>query len=372
MTANRIDPAFWAGRRVFLTGHTGFKGSWLAVWLDMLGAQTTGYALPPERAEDMFAHLQLEETLEKNLDHRIGDIRDFEGMQKALKAARPEIVIHMAAQPLVRRSYREPLATFATNVMGTAHLLEAARHVPSIQAIVLVTTDKCYENREHELPYKEGDHLGGHDPYSASKAGSEIVGAAYRRSFLAEQGVMVATARAGNVIGGGDWSEDRLIPDAVRAWRDQETLVIRSPEATRPWQHVIEPLRGYLMLAEALCGAGAGAAAEAWNFGPRIDAVQPVRHVIDKMADRWEAVAAEMPERGGKACWRAETDNPALHEAQRLQLDCTKAAEKLGWTPGLSLDQALDLTTDWYRQAVAQAGGYGLFELTRAQICENS
>lgn len=372
MAANRIDPAFWAGRRVFLTGHTGFKGSWLGIWLDMLGAQTTGYALPPERAEDMFAHLQLERALAGSLDHRIGDIGDFEALQEALRAARPEIVIHMAAQPLVRRSYREPLATFATNVMGTAHLLEAARHVPGIQAILLVTTDKCYENLEHELPYKEGDHLGGHDPYSASKAGSEIVGAAYRRSFLAEQGVMVATARAGNVIGGGDWSEDRLIPDAVRAWRDGETLVIRSPSATRPWQHVIEPLRGYLMLAEALCGAGGAAAAEAWNFGPRLDAVQPVRHVIEKMADRWDAMAAEMRRQGGEARWRAENELPALHEAQRLQLDCTKAADKLGWTPRLSLDQALDLTTDWYLRAAQETAGDALLALTRAQISNNS
>ncbi len=371
MAGNRINPAFWAGKRVFLTGHTGFKGSWLSVWLDMLGAQTTGYALAPERSEDMFAHLQLERALAPNLEHRIGDIGDFDGLQAALQAAQPDIIIHMAAQPLVRRSYREPLATFATNIMGTAHLLEAARQLPGVQAILLVTTDKCYENREHTLPYKEDDHLGGYDPYSASKAGSEIVGAAYRRSFLAEQGVRVATARAGNVIGGGDWSEDRLIPDAVRAWRNGDTLMIRSPEATRPWQHVIEPLRGYLMLVEALCRAEPNVA-EAWNFGPELAAVQPVRHVIDGMAGRWGAMTADMSGQTRAGGWRAENEPSALHEAQRLQLDCAKAAERLGWTPKLGLDQALDLTTEWYWRAAAGEAGAALLDLTRAQISSNS
>lgn len=355
--AARVDPEFWAGKRVFLTGHTGFKGSWLSIWLAEMGAEVFGFALAPERAEDMFAALNLPLMLDGALHHRVGDVRDIATIQAAMAEARPHIVFHMAAQPLVRRSYREPLETFATNVMGTVHLLEAARQTPAIEAVIIITTDKCYENREHDVPYMETDHLGGHDPYSSSKAAAEIVTAAYRRSFFAENGPAIASARAGNVIGGGDWNEDRLIPDAVRAWQAREQLVIRFPGATRPWQHVIDPLRGYLTLAQALSQHGHDYA-EAWNFGPRQEAVQPVSRIIEGLAAAW----------GSQVGWRAETQADQPHEAQRLQLDCTKAAEQLGWEAEISLQTTLQLTADWYRISANSSASETLFTLTQAQI----
>jgi len=341
------DPAFWRGKRVFLTGHTGFKGSWLALWLRRLGAEVTGFALPPELPS-------LAEAA--GVEHRItsirGDIRDLEIIGRAVQAADPHIVLHLAAQALVRLSYEQPVETFATNVMGTAHVLEAARRVGGVQALVTVTTDKCYENREWVWPYRETDRLGGHDPYSASKACAELVTAAWRRSFLLadrpnKPPLAVATARAGNVIGGGDWSRDRLVPDCVRAFAAGQVVEIRNPHATRPWQHVLEPLCGYLLLAEQLWMSGQDFA-EAWNFGPVMDDVQPVSRVVQRLAQAW----------GDGAAWHA-TDGPHPHEAGFLAVDPSLARRRLDWRPRLSLEPALDWTACWYKQYAAGAdAGY--------------
>ena len=335
------DPAFWQGKRVFLTGHTGFKGTWLALWLRRLGADVTGFALPPD-------HPSLAE--DAGIEHRItsirGDIRDRAALAGAFEATNPEIVLHLAAQALVRLSYQQPVETFATNVMGTAHVLEAARQAPCVRALVSVTTDKCYENREWVWPYRETDALGGHDPYSASKACAELVTAAWRRSFLSLERpgkplLAVATARAGNVIGGGDWSLDRLVPDCVRAFAAGQTVQIRSPHATRPWQHVLEPLCGYLLLAERLWTAGQNFA-EAWNFGPAMDDVQPVSTVVQLLAQAW----------GGDATWHI-SEGPHPHEAGFLAVDPSLARKRLGWRPRLQLESALEWTGRWYRQHAA-------------------
>ena len=326
----------FGGRRVLVTGHTGFKGSWLALWLRELGAQVSGISLDPETSPNHWDLLGLEIN-----DHR-HDIRDADGLQRLVAAARPDIVFHLAAQPLVRRSYGDPLATWSTNVVGTANLLEACRSAPSVSAIVVVTTDKCYENRDWEWGYRENDRLGGHDPYSASKAATELVVASYRQSFFHEPGSpLLASARAGNVIGGGDWSEDRLIPDLVRARAAGAPLEIRSPQATRPWQHVLEALSGYLLLGQGLL-QGRRDFARAWNFGPDGDSNCSVEQLLTAIKREWPAIE-----------WR-QTGKPMLHEANLLQLDATLARQKLGWRPIWSLNQALAVTAAWYRRYLEQ------------------
>jgi len=354
-----VDPRFWSGKRVFLTGHTGFKGSWLSVWLARMGAEIFGFALVPEQDDDMFAALDIPARLEGRLRHQIGDVRDLTALTQAVRHARPDVIFHMAAQPLVRRSYRMPVETLATNVMGTAHLLEAARAHDAVSAIVIITTDKVYENTGGDQAYSEDDRLGGHDPYSASKAMAELAVSAWRRSFFADGRPAVATARAGNVIGGGDWSEDRLIADAMRAWRDDRELIIRNPSATRPWQHVSDPLRGYLVLAQELASEGARYA-QAWNFGPEIYSVCDVQGVIDRLAK-------SMRDHDFAARWRADPSTGQPHEATRLELDCSKAREELHWGPKHGLDEALSLTADWYRAQISGASPQALFDLTLAQ-----
>jgi CDP-glucose 4,6-dehydratase len=321
----------YRGRRVLVTGHTGFKGSWLALWLADLGAQVTGIALAPDTQPSHWELLGLDIA-----DHRV-DIRDGRALAETLKAARPEIVFHLAAQPLVRRSYREPLETWSTNVMGTANVLEACRGVEGLRGIVVVTSDKCYENVGKAHRYREDDRLGGHDPYSASKAAAELLAASYRSSFFhADEGAALASARAGNVIGGGDWAEDRLVPDLVRAVAAGRTLDIRSPEATRPWQHVLESLSGYLTLGQRLL-EGRRDFAEPWNFGPPAEGNATVAGVLARLARHWPELA-----------WRA-VDVPRPHEAALLELDIEKARTRLGWQPTWSLDEAVDATSDWYR-----------------------
>jgi CDP-glucose 4,6-dehydratase len=322
----------YQGRRVVVTGHTGFKGSWLSLWLHTLGAEVTGLALDPPSEPSHWDLLKL--SIE---DHRI-DVRDETAVHRVFADARPEIVFHLAAQPLVRRSYREPIITWATNVMGTAHVLEAARQVPGVRAVVVVTTDKCYENREWPWAYREQDRLGGHDPYSASKAGAELVAASYRTAFLQEPSApLLATARGGNVIGGGDWSEDRLIPDLVRSVSAGEPLVIRSPHATRPWQHVLDCLSGYLLLGQRLL-AGDASCAEAWNFGPGGEGNRTVEQVLRDLARIWPQLR-----------WQVAS-SPQPHEAGLLQLDSAKAKVHLGWQPVWRLDDAIHHTASWYRR----------------------
>lgn len=321
----------YRGKRVLITGHTGFKGSWLAQWLNELGAHVTGIALPPETQPNHWDLLGLATN-----EHCL-DIRDPEALKRTFMATEPEIVFHLAAQPLVRRSYRAPLETWSTNVMGTANVLEACRQTPSVRAIVAITTDKCYENREWPWGYRESDRLGGHDPYSASKAGSELVAASYRSAFFnAENAPLLATARAGNVIGGGDWSEDRLIPDLVRSVAQGQSLEIRSPYATRPWQHVLESLSGYLLLGQRLL-QGDKAYAEAWNFGPEPEGNRTVSEVLDKLNSHWSSLR-----------WHV-TEKPQPHEATLLYLDSAKARSKLHWQPVWNFDTALEKTAGWYR-----------------------
>lgn len=318
-------------RRILVTGHTGFKGSWLVLWLQSLGANVTGISLPPETSPSHWDMLGLD------VDSLHIDIRDEPRLRKAVVEARPEVVFHLAAQPLVRRSYKQPLETWATNVMGTANLLDACRELDDLAAIVVVTTDKCYENKEWEWGYREIDSLGGHDPYSASKAGSELVAGSYRRAFFnSTLCPLLATARAGNVIGGGDWSEDRLIPDLVRSIEAGKSLEIRSPNATRPWQHVLECLSGYLMLGQKLL-EGNTACADAWNFGPDREGNRQVKQVLNALNENWGAVD-----------WYCG-DQPQVHEAQLLHLDSGKAREKLAWRPVWSFDEGIAATAEWYR-----------------------
>ncbi len=318
-------------RKVLLTGHTGFKGSWLALWLQQLGAEVVGLSLAPDTEPN---HWRL---LELDLKEHLADIRDYASVQKVMNQTQPEIVFHLAAQPLVRRSYTDPLTTWSTNVQGTAHVLEACRHVASVEAIVVVTTDKCYENQEWLWGYRENDTLGGHDPYSASKAGAEMVAASYRDSYFRSDGApFLATARAGNVIGGGDWSEDRLIPDLVRAGVRGESVEIRSPNATRPWQHVLESLSGYLLLGQRLLERQLGFT-EAWNFGPDETGNQTVATVLSKLTQSWDGLR-----------WHL-TEAPRPHEAGLLQLDSTKARTLLHWHPVWGLDEGLRQTANWYR-----------------------
>ena len=328
-----LDRAFWSGRRVFLTGHTGFKGSWLALMLDRLGAVTTGYALPPQIGQNLFE----EAKVARHLRSVAGDIRDLPALRTTVVAAEPEIILHLAAQSLVLASYEDPLGTFSTNVLGTANLLQICREVPSVRAVVVVTSDKVYHNREWTWGYRENDELGGRDPYSSSKACAELVCASFRASFLAGKGIGTATARAGNVIGGGDWAINRIVPDFVRAVLARKPVSVRNPGSVRPWQHLLEPLEGYLMLAERLVSDRARSEG-AWNFGPPADAVQPVGQLVGDLAARW----------GEGAAWHHErTDQP--HEATLLTLDATKARQQLGWSPRLGYAAGVQLTVDWYK-----------------------
>jgi CDP-glucose 4,6-dehydratase len=329
---------FWKGKKVFVTGHTGFKGGWLSLWLQSMGAQVVGYALEPPATPNLFEVAQIAAGMESV----IGDIRDLTAVQKELARHRPEIVMHLAAQPLVRLSYEDPIGTYQTNVIGSANLLEAIRGCNSVRACVMITTDKCYENREWVWAYRENDPLGGYDPYSNSKACAELLVSAYRNSFFhparfAEHNVAIASARAGNVIGGGDWAPDRLMADIFRAFSAGEVLKVRNPKATRPWQHVLEPVRGYLMLAESLYKHGTRFG-EAWNFGPKYDDAKPVEWIVERMAAEW----------GASVRWAMDVDKQP-HEANMLKLDWTKASQELGWCPLLTLSEALDMTLDWYK-----------------------
>ena len=333
-----MNPPFWKDKKVFVTGHTGFKGSWLCLWLQRMGAEVIGYALSPATnpSHSTLAHI------EQGMTSITGDIRDTSKLHRVFAEHRPEIVLHLAAQALVREAYTQPVDTYSVNVMGTVNLFEAVKCAEGVKVVVNVTSDKCYDNREWPWPYRENDALGGKDPYSASKACAELITSSYRESFFPlleyhRHGVALATARAGNVIGGGDWGKDRLIPDLIDAFRHGEAAHIRYPQAVRPWQHVLEPLRGYLCLAERLWQAGPDYSG-AWNFGPKDDAAQPVSRLVERIAYLW----------GDGAHWKAdEGTHPA--ESQNLRLDCSKANTLLGWTPRLSLDEGLQLTVDWYR-----------------------
>jgi len=331
------NPSFWRGRPVLLTGHTGFKGSWLALWLLELGAKVTGFALVPETDPNLFVQLELQHRLE----HRLGDIRDAALLTDLVAETRPEVVLHLAAQPLVRRSYAEPTSTWATNVMGTIHLLEALRGLDQPCTAVLITTDKVYRNNEWFYGYRENDPLGGHDPYSSSKAAAELAIASWRSSFcgsLPHQSphLRIASARAGNVIGGGDWAENRIVPDAMRALAKGEPIGVRNPEATRPWQHVLEPLAGYLQLAERL--SADPSLADAFNFGPQLEANRSVRELVAAALHHWPG------------SWQDQSDPQAPHEASLLNLVTDKAHHQLGWSPRWNFSTTAERTVGWYRQ----------------------
>ena len=329
---------FWSNKKVLITGHTGFKGSWLSLWLQRLGAAVIGYSLPAPTQPNLFEVADVKQ----GLTSMIGDIRDLAELQAVMTEHQPDIVFHMAAQPLVRYSYENPVETYATNVMGTVNLLESVRHTKSVRVVVIITTDKCYENREWVWGYRENEPMGGRDPYSSSKGCAELVTEAYRSSFFAPQQDLaqpaaISSVRAGNVIGGGDWASDRLIPDIIRAIQAQQPVPIRNPHATRPWQHVLEPLSGYMLLAERLWQDGA-AYAEGWNFGPNDEDVKPVSWIVDYLTQRW----------GEGATWQLDAgDHP--HEANYLKLDCSKAKARLGWHPRLSLETALEWIVEFYQ-----------------------
>jgi CDP-glucose 4,6-dehydratase len=340
-----MNAQFWEGKRVFLTGHTGFKGSWLSLWLQSMGAHVTGFALVPPTSPSLFAVARVADGMQSI----IGDVRDLARLQNAMNEARPEIVIHMAAQALVRYSYLAPVETYSTNVMGTVNLLEAVRSTPSVNAVVNVTSDKCYENRESGVwGYREDEPMGGFDPYSNSKGCAELISAAYRNSYFptarySEHGVALATGRAGNVIGGGDWAEDRLIPDLMRAIAQGQPVKIRNPHSVRPWQHVLEPLSGYLLLAQALYEEGP-VFAEGWNFGPSDEDARPVSWILEQLIKSW----------GDCASWSLDSgEHP--HEAHYLKLDCAKAKSRLGWQQWWHLDDALNKIVDWQKQYVQGA-----------------
>lgn len=334
-----VDPVFWAGKRVFLTGHTGFKGSWLSLWLQSMGAQVKGFSLEPPTSPALFNVA----TVAQGMESDFGDIRNREQVKKSMCTFDPDILIHMAAQPLVRLSYAEPVETYETNVMGTVHVLEAARQCPSLKAIVNVTTDKCYENKEWEWGYREDEPMGGFDPYSNSKGCVELITSAYRQSFFSTtSSAKLASARAGNVIGGGDWALDRLIPDILKAFENEEAVVVRNPLATRPWQHVLEPLSGYLVLAQHLYASHGNElgfdVAEGWNFGPKDDDARSVDWILNAMVEQW----------GENACWELD-ENPQPHEAKFLKLDISKAKSRLSWAPTWRLEHTLSRITTWHK-----------------------
>ena len=346
---NLVSREFWQGKKVFVTGHTGFKGSWLVFWLHLLGTEVCGYALAPETSPNLFENLEIENKINSN----IGDICDLSNLQNAFEDFQPEIVFHLAAQSLVRRSYRQPVETYATNLMGTVNVLETVRQTKSVKSVVVVTTDKVYENKEWLWSYRENERLGGFDPYSNSKACAELAVSSYRNSFFAESKTLIATARAGNVIGGGDWSEDRLLPDVFRSLIFDQELEIRNPHSVRPWQHVLEPLSGYLQLAEKLYN-GEKDFAEAWNFGPSEEDSKPVSRILEEIKNLWDAPVN-----------RETNSEKQPHEARLLKLDSTKAKTELGWNPKLNLNEAINLTTEWYRGFKTRQD---LVKLTAGQI----
>ncbi|HYD33638.1 MAG TPA: CDP-glucose 4,6-dehydratase [Methylophilaceae bacterium] len=344
-----MNKDFWQGKRVFLTGHTGFKGGWLALWLHRLGAEVHGYSLTPGTEPNLFTEARVDHSL---ATQTISDVRDFSALNNAVTQCQPDIVLHLAAQPLVRQSYKAPIETYSTNVMGTVNLLETVRGVHSIRVVVNVTTDKCYENQEWHWPYREEEALGGHDPYSSSKACSEIVTSAYRRSFFSNQDIAIASARAGNVIGGGDWSSDRLIPDAIRAWEKGQILEVRHPQAIRPWQHVLEPLNGYLTLAEKIWHSPD--LAGPFNFGPHTHEAASVRDVIELARNAY-----------GQGEVRYSVDSIGPHEANWLALETSKSRNELGVQPKWPLADAVTRTIAWYR---AHHGGANARDLCLAEI----
>jgi CDP-glucose 4,6-dehydratase len=330
---------FFKDKKILITGHTGFKGSWLTLWLTEIGAQVIGYSLKPNTEPDLFTAL----GLEKKIKHHIADIRDYAKLNQVIQAEQPEIIFHMAAQPLVRRSYKDPRETYEVNVMGTVNLLEAVRHCDSVRTVINITTDKVYENQDYGQAFREDDALGGYDPYSSSKAAAELVTASYRNSFFnpkdhgTKHSVAISTVRAGNVVGGGDWSEDRLIPDCIKALENKKTIEIRNPYATRPWQHVLEPLAGYLQLAIKL-NQDPKAYAQAWNFGPRHDSIINVEELVKKLIEYW-----------GQGEYQVDKGEH-VHEAKYLELDIQKAVRKLNFSPILTIDENLRMTVDWYKE----------------------
>ncbi len=351
-----MNPEFWRDKRVFLTGHTGFKGGWLSLWLQQKGADVVGYALAPPTNPSLFEVARVGEGMHSI----IADIRDFPRLSAAIAEYRPEIFFHMAAQPLVRLSYEQPVETYATNVMGTVHVLEAIRRTGGVRVVVNITTDKCYENREWIWGYRENEPMGGHDPYSNSKGCAELVTAAYRASFFnsadyTKHRLALASVRTGNVIGGGDWAKDRLIPDIITAFLERRSVAIRNPQAIRPWQHVLEPLRGYLMLAERLWHEGP-IFAEGWNFGPNDEDAKPVEWIVKHLARTW----------GGGASWSVDGGRHP-YEASYLKLDISKARSKLGWRPRWNLETCVRHIVDWY---LAYQHGDNMHNFTLDQITE--
>lgn len=352
-----VNRDFWKGKRVFITGHTGFKGAWLSLWLYSLGAEVTGYALAPPTNPSLFSLTNLAGKI-RSIE---GDIRDFPSLFGSMDKCHPEIVIHLAAQALVRKSYKDPVETYSTNVMGTVYLFEAVRRIEGVRAVINVTSDKCYENREGLWGYRESDPLGGFDPYSSSKGCSELITAAYRSSFFntagfENRGPVVASARAGNVIGGGDWAEDRLIPDIMKSFMDGKTVLIRSPKAIRPWQHVLDPLSGYLLLAEKLYRKGSEFA-QAWNFGPSEDRGKPVAWIVEKLVSLW----------GDNSHFEIDnSEHP--HEVTCLKLDISKAKTVMDWNPNLDIHKALDWTVFWYKQY--ERNPASVYDFTLQQIRE--
>ena len=330
----QVNSSFWKNKKVFLTGHTGFKGAWLSLWLQSIGAIIKGYSLEPNTTPNLFT----EASVGKDMESEVGDIRNLEQLTKSMVNFSPDVLIHMAAQPLVRLSYQEPVETYTTNVIGTVNVLEAARKCPKLKVIVSVTSDKCYENKEWDWGYRENEPMGGYDPYSSSKGCAELVTSAYRRSFFSSKHTAsLASARAGNVIGGGDWAEDRLIPDIIRAFEKLEPVLVRNPLSIRPWQHVLEPLSGYLVLAQELFLNGDNFA-EGWNFGPKDEDCKPVSWILDQMVKSW----------GGDVSWSLDKNNNP-HEAGFLKLDCSKASNRLKWNPKWNLQLTLKSIVDWHQ-----------------------
>lgn len=351
-----MTPSFWRGRKVFLTGHTGFKGGWMSLWMQSLGANLKGFSLEPPTSPSLFEIASISDGMTSD----IGDVRDLTRLTHSLQTFQPEIVFHMAAQPLVRYSYKNPVETYATNLMGTVHLLEAVRQTPSVKAVVIITTDKCYENREWAWGYRENEPMGGFDPYSNSKGCAELATAAYRSSFFnpenfSRHGVAIATVRAGNVIGGGDWAGDRLIPDILMAIEKGSPVTIRNPNAIRPWQHVLEPISGYMQLAERMISDGP-TYSEAWNFGPNDNDARPVSWIVDRMVNIW----------GNGASWQIDNSEQP-HEATYLKLDISKAKTKLQWQPRINLDQALEWIIEWHK---AYLDGRSMQDVTKQQIMQ--